>query len=200
MNARTTTRGGRTLLAMLFLGFVLVGSYYVWTGPDAPPIGERADLEVRASMAAVPEESTARVPQAERSAGGVPLAAVRAGDPRPRPEPAAASDPGPTAEHVGPLGLIEVRPRRTAISAESADSGDEDFGDDERSSSDAADGSSRPRVVVAAGDTLTSIARRHLGDGGRWREIFLANREAIGDDPNALRVGQELILPDAAPR
>ena len=34
---------------------------------------------------------------------------------------------------------------------------------------------------VKAGDTLTRIAQKELGDGDRWREIFLLNRATIRD-------------------
>jgi nucleoid-associated protein YgaU len=54
--------------------------------------------------------------------------------------------------------------------------------------------------VVGEGDTLSSIARRLLGDGSRWREIHLANRETIGPDPDALKVGMLLVLPADPPR
>lgn len=45
---------------------------------------------------------------------------------------------------------------------------------------------------VSDGDTLQSIAHRHLGDPTRWREI--AVRNAV-DDPMRLRPGQELEVP-----
>ena len=50
--------------------------------------------------------------------------------------------------------------------------------------------------VVAAGDTLSTIAARH---GTSWQALFAANRAVIGGDPNVLRVGQHLALSDAAP-
>lgn len=45
---------------------------------------------------------------------------------------------------------------------------------------------------VRAGDTLSSIARRELGNADRWREIAKANPAV---DPNRLKVGQALTLP-----
>ena len=48
--------------------------------------------------------------------------------------------------------------------------------------------------TVKAGDTLTKIAQKELGDGDRWREIFLLNR-AIIRDPDRIFVGQVLALP-----
>jgi nucleoid-associated protein YgaU len=46
--------------------------------------------------------------------------------------------------------------------------------------------------TVQKGDTLWSIAQRHLGNGKRWREIVELNP---GLEPSKLRVGQVIILP-----
>ena len=48
--------------------------------------------------------------------------------------------------------------------------------------------------VVAAGDSLWSIASRTLGGGVYWSEIYAANRDVIRD-PNLIYVGQELTIP-----
>ena len=34
-----------------------------------------------------------------------------------------------------------------------------------------------------------------MSDGNRWREIYDLNRDVVGNDPNALQVGDELELP-----
>lgn len=47
---------------------------------------------------------------------------------------------------------------------------------------------------VQSGDTLTSIAKRALGDGDRWQDIYKANRDKL-PSPDALKVGQVLRLP-----
>ncbi|HEB59788.1 MAG TPA: LysM domain-containing protein [Gammaproteobacteria bacterium] len=52
------------------------------------------------------------------------------------------------------------------------------------------------QYTVRAGDTLGRIAVRLLGDATRWREIAGLNALA---DPDALRVGQVLEIPDAEP-
>ena len=49
---------------------------------------------------------------------------------------------------------------------------------------------------VVRGDNLTTIARRHLGDGARWSEIFELNRDLISN-PNLIFPGQVLRLPAA---
>jgi nucleoid-associated protein YgaU len=49
--------------------------------------------------------------------------------------------------------------------------------------------------TVAKKETLYSIARTYYnGDQARWKEIYEANRSAIGD-PNMIRVGQKLTIP-----
>lgn len=46
---------------------------------------------------------------------------------------------------------------------------------------------------VVRGDCLFQIARRFLGDGYRWREIYEANRDKI-QDPNLIFPGQKLSI------
>ena len=60
-------------------------------------------------------------------------------------------------------------------------------------------------IVVRRGDTLWSIAARHLGPAAttpeisaEWHRWFAANRQVIGDDPNAISPGQ-VLRPPAAP-
>lgn len=48
--------------------------------------------------------------------------------------------------------------------------------------------------VVVAGDSLWKIAQQHYGTGTRWDEIYQANRDII-QDPNAIWVGQVLVIP-----
>lgn len=53
---------------------------------------------------------------------------------------------------------------------------------------------------VAAGDTLWDLADRLLGDGGRWRELYEANRAAIEAAARAHGLaasdGGQLVFPD----
>lgn len=60
-------------------------------------------------------------------------------------------------------------------------------------------------VVVHRGDTLWSIAARHLGPAAtspeidaEWHRWFAVNRQLIGADPNAILPGQLLSPPPAA--
>ncbi|MFW5856882.1 MAG: LysM peptidoglycan-binding domain-containing protein [Planctomycetota bacterium] len=56
-----------------------------------------------------------------------------------------------------------------------------------------------PRTVayiVQPGDTLTGIARRHLGSSRRWREISKANTDTL-PNPDRLRPGMRLRIPGA---
>lgn len=48
---------------------------------------------------------------------------------------------------------------------------------------------------VNAADTLATIAKQYYGNQGLWQLIYEANRDRIGDDPNAIPVGAELVIP-----
>jgi hypothetical protein len=47
---------------------------------------------------------------------------------------------------------------------------------------------------VQEGETLSGLARRYLGSGTRYRELYEANRDVLAS-PDALRVGMELRIP-----
>lgn len=53
-----------------------------------------------------------------------------------------------------------------------------------------------PRTyTVKRGDTLWAIAKRTLGSGSRWKEIYNANINLIGKNPDLIYPGQVLRIP-----
>jgi nucleoid-associated protein YgaU len=48
--------------------------------------------------------------------------------------------------------------------------------------------------TVKPGDTLSKLAKAHLGDGKRYMEIFNLNKNIL-KDPDKIQVGQKLQLP-----
>ncbi len=46
--------------------------------------------------------------------------------------------------------------------------------------------------TVKSGDTLSKIGQHH---GVAWREIYEANKDVIGDDPDKIKPGQKLRIP-----
>jgi nucleoid-associated protein YgaU len=50
--------------------------------------------------------------------------------------------------------------------------------------------------TVKSGDTLSDIAQAEMGDANRWRELYEANKDAVGDDPDMIHPGLELKIPD----
>lgn len=49
--------------------------------------------------------------------------------------------------------------------------------------------------TVAAGDSLSKIAKQFYGNANQYTKIFEANRNVLSD-PNVVKVGQELVIPD----
>ena len=50
--------------------------------------------------------------------------------------------------------------------------------------------------TVKSGDTLSAIAKQHLGDGNAYMKIFEANRDQLSD-PDKIKPGQVLKIPTA---
>ncbi|WP_251058508.1 MULTISPECIES: LysM peptidoglycan-binding domain-containing protein [unclassified Streptomyces] len=50
--------------------------------------------------------------------------------------------------------------------------------------------------TVKPGDSLSAIARRELGNEGRWRELYAMNKGVVGTNPDLIRPGMVLTLPN----
>jgi len=93
--------------------------------------------------------------------------------------------------------------KNAPAAAPKADAPRADFSDVRGSSSttaptaDAPAASSAARTyTVKAGDSLSKIAQRELGDASRWHAIYDANRDKISD-PDLIHPGQVLTMPTA---
>jgi nucleoid-associated protein YgaU len=53
-------------------------------------------------------------------------------------------------------------------------------------------GGGEQTYTVKGGDTLSAIGHHH---GVHWREIYEANKDVIGDNPDRIRPGQTLRIP-----
>ena len=65
------------------------------------------------------------------------------------------------------------------------------------SSAPVADRSAARTYTVVAGDSLSKIAKRELGDAGKWKAIYEANRDSI-KNPDLIHPGQVLTIPPNA--
>lgn len=65
------------------------------------------------------------------------------------------------------------------------------------SSSAPADAPASRTYTVVAGDSLSKIAKRELGDANKWNAIYEANRDKISN-PDLIHPGQVLTLPPKA--
>lgn len=48
--------------------------------------------------------------------------------------------------------------------------------------------------TVVDGDTLWDLAKQYLGKGSRWHEIWYANIDILGNDPDTLRTDPPMVL------
>lgn len=51
------------------------------------------------------------------------------------------------------------------------------------------------KYTVVPGDSLWRIASNFYGNGALWPQIYAANREAVGSNPNLIHPGLELTIP-----
>ena len=62
------------------------------------------------------------------------------------------------------------------------------------SASSQAGGATGSTYTVKAGDTLSKIAKEHLGDGTAYMKIFESNKDQLSD-PDKIKPGQVLKIP-----
>ena len=55
--------------------------------------------------------------------------------------------------------------------------------------------SSEKMYTVKPGDSQSKIAKTQYGDMKRWKDIYEANRDRIGDNPDVIQPGWELRIP-----
>lgn len=54
-----------------------------------------------------------------------------------------------------------------------------------------------PRTyTVVAGDSLSKIAKKFYGNANSWKVIFDANQAVVGPNPNLIKPGQVLTIPE----
>lgn len=174
------------LSAWLSLGVVVValaavpGTVGRWAGTVADAVTPRATRRLVGLVLGV---TVAAGVAPGASVAAAPTSTTAAHLDRPDPSFAPLPDPGwvpepPTVRPHPDLSVLSRAPRVTTV-------------DDER------------EVVVRRGDSLWSIAARHLGPhpsdaevARAWPAWFAANRDVVGDDPDVLRPGQLLRVPE----
>ncbi len=50
--------------------------------------------------------------------------------------------------------------------------------------------------VVVSGDTLSGIAKKYYDDAGKYMVIYNANKNLIGDNPDLIQPGMDLVIPE----
>ena len=64
----------------------------------------------------------------------------------------------------------------------------------ERGGPDATSTSTRT-YTVKSGDSLSAIAESEMGDAKRWPELYEANKDAVGKNPDMIHPGLVLTIP-----
>ena len=171
---------------------------------EAPPATEEelvTGAEVPASVMAVEPDFADAVRNYQTNEEISEISVVRRPDPV---EQATEVQPDDGAEEQTPEphsgeaeGNDDVRADSSVGSSEPVSVPDEAVADSDPSIQEGvtADGPVRT-YTVQSGDTLWLIAQSEMGAGSRWGELFEANNDRLGGDPDHLRAGMELVIPE----
>ena len=66
---------------------------------------------------------------------------------------------------------------------------------DQRRGERGQDDTQKKTYTVKPGDTLSDIAQAEMGDANRWPELYAANKEAVGPNPDLIHPGLKLEIP-----
>ncbi|WP_051389082.1 LysM peptidoglycan-binding domain-containing protein [Arthrobacter sp. 35W] len=174
----------------------------------ATTVGRCSPAFMRRLAAAVLGASLLGAPLAQAAPGAAPLTAPLSA---PWVGPGSGHLPSQTVEPVDPLwrprapvaspGQLASEPSRSNLQTEPGNGSTAGPADGSDGSTGARPGSGAT-VVVTAGDSLWTIAARHLGPlasdaeiARAWPQWHQANRDVIGEDPNHILPGQVLAAP-----
>ena len=179
------------------------------------------DSEILKPATQVPLNRSAQRPQTAQDPKPEPLREIRMGTPRVKPQPSektAADLDVHIVDKGESLGIISKRFYGTANHADAiarfnnlSDPNRVKVGtrlvlprkiDENTASSTGAEAQASPNLIakrnktveVREGETLSDIAKRELGDGNKWRALWLANKNVI-PNPDRLSPGTVLQLP-----
>lgn len=197
----------RPKVKVILVGAILAaGVAGAWFFRDGSAPTDQADPSVSGL-----ERRSSEAPSPDASAGGhllgriEPLAeegaqAIPAGASQPLPSSSRSSAAAPSAPPLERLVPVrESRPANLPTASPWTAGGDQSQAAAAGQASDAP----RPSHVtwkrhrVSDGDTLSSMAQQHLGDAGRWREIFDLNRDQL-KDPDLLPIGARIKIPETS--
>lgn len=105
--------------------------------------------------------------------------------------PASTAGPGPSPAGAAPA----PSPARPGLASPVASPSPGVSSATAPSASPQADTAGGQSYEIQAGDTLATIAQQFYGDPTQWRRIYDANKDAIGDDPDKLKLGTKLTIP-----
>ena len=107
-----------------------------------------------------------------------------------------AASPTPTSPAASPAGAAAApSPARPALASPAASPSPAVVSAVTPAASATAEVAGGESYEVQAGDTLATIAQQYYDDPSQWRRIYDANKDAIGDDPDKLKLGQKLTIP-----
>ena len=116
---------------------------------------------------------------------------VAAGDKKAAEDNAAAKDNKAAEDNVAAKDNAAVEDNKAADEQNAVE---EQKTADEQGSSDELASLNDGKYEVVKGDCLWNIAKKYLGDGSRWGEIYELNKGQISN-PSLIYVGQQLVLP-----
>jgi nucleoid-associated protein YgaU len=66
------------------------------------------------------------------------------------------------------------------------------------SSSISSDASVERTYTVRSGYSLSKIAKALMGDAKKWRQLYEANKDVVGNNPDLIKPGQVLKIPSSS--